>query len=689
MTTHSASVVNYTTPGVYYETVDASGAAIAAVRTDVAGLVGIAERGPVAVPVPIESYRQFQAHFGDVIGSGYLAYIVRAFFENGGRRCWVVRVASRDPEAGVASAAMVLRRAAASQDVWRVRASSPGTWGNGLIIQVHETHRAQTAADLARSLPTCTVVASTSGFTRGTLVRLTQPPPALPIYKVINDVNAAERRLIWTTDSAERRLPYDAPLVGLNAAQPVVLESVEYTIAVTEHGIPVAVHDGLTLIPEHVAYGPRLLAGQTTPLDREAQRGLPVAPFKIAIDELRDVYGADPLVPRPSRVSVTEDDLVTGSTDTLTGGRDGLRFLAATDFTGEEWAPEDSDEIKTARRCGFRALGEIDEIAVVAVPDILIRPIEPPRSAPLPPCIPDPCLPHSSVPVATPAPPQPVELPPVFDENDIYRVQADLVQHCEAKHDRFALLDPPFDAAHGAALGTAGIRSWRQRFDSNMAALYHPWIRVVDPLRLLRSPTRDVPPSGHVAGQIARTDLSVGVHKAPANAVLDWAQDVTFALGDEPHGILNESGVNVVRPLPGRGLRILGARTLSSDPSWRYVPVRRLVLMVMKAIDHATQWAVFEPNNVETRERVRLSLTVYLSTLWQQGQLAGASIEEAFFVKCDLENNVEDDRAEGRLIADVGIAPAIPFEFVVVRVWRSRNELEITELPNTFAGGMH
>src|SRR5947209_2191195 len=342
MTSRRATAGSYTTPGVYYERVDASGAAIAAVRTDVAGFVGIAQRGPLDVPVPIESYRQFQAHFGDVIGSGYLAYTARAFFENGGRRCWVVRVASRDPLAGEQAAS--------------------------------------------------------------------------------------------------------------------------------------------------------------------------VAPFWIAIDELRDAYGADPGAPRPSRVAVTESDLAPGLTDTLTGGRDGLRLLAPTDFTGEEWAPEDSDEIKAAGRRGFRALGEIDEIAIVAVPDILIHPIEPPRLAPPPPCIPNPCLPHASVPVAAPAPPSPMELPPVFDEDDVYRVQADLVQHCEAKRDRFALLDPPFNAAHDATLGIAGIRGWRQRFDSSMAALYHPWIRVVDPLRLSRSPTRAIPPSGHIAGQIARTDLAIGVH---------------------------------------------------------------------------------------------------------------------------------------------------------------------------------
>ena len=679
----------YTTPGVYYETVDASAAEIRAVRTDVAGFVGIAERGPLDVPVPVESWRQFETHFGGVIGSGYLAYVARAFFENGGRRCWIVRVASRDPLAGAESAAVLLRRTATGPDVWRVRASSPGSWGNELTIRVTETHRAQTMGDLARSSPTSTAVTSTSGFGRGTLVRLTQPPPAAPVYRVVNEVDPVERCLRWTTDRRDRRLPYDAPLAGLDSSQPVVIESVEYTIAVSERGIPVAVHSGLSVIPEHEAYGPRVLASTMAPRDREAERGVPTPPHRIAIDDLRERFGTDALVPRPPNVTVTEADLPAPSRETLAGGRDGLRLLAATDFSGREWAPEDSDEIKTVRRRGFRALGEIDEIAMVAVPDILIRPIAPPAFAPLPPCIPDPCLPHVITSPPAMQPPRDVELPPVFDESDVYRVQADLVQHCEALRDRVALLDPPFDAAHDPALGIVGIRSWRQRFDSTMAALYHPWVRVVDPLRIRRVPTRDVPPSGHVAGQIAHTDLTVGVHKAPANAVLEWAQDVTFALGDERHGILNELGVNVIRPLPGRGLRILGARTVSSDPSWRYLPVRRLVLMVMKAIDLATQWAVFEPNDDATRERVRLALMVYLATLWQQGQLAGGSIEEAFFVKCDTENNTPEDRAEGRLVADVGIAPAIPFEFVVVRVWRARNELEIAELTSTRAGGTY
>ncbi|MCC7052814.1 MAG: phage tail sheath subtilisin-like domain-containing protein [Gemmatimonadaceae bacterium] len=672
-------MATYTTPGVYYETVDVTDSRVASVRTDVAGFVGIAERGPVDTPVPLESWRQFRAHFGDVTGSGYLAYTVRAFFENGGARCWVVRVASRDPLSGVEPAAVTLTSPVGALPVWRVRASSPGAWGNALAIQVTVTHRAQTTGSPIGATPTATAVASTSGFERGTLVRLSQSALAAPVYRVVNRVDAVERQLHWVADHPSRRLPYDAALSGLDATLPVLIESVELTVVVSEGGTVVAVHEALSLVPEHPAYGPRRLSPPREALAAGAARSTAVAPFRIAIDELREAYGADPLVPRPLVRAVTASDLLEASRVTLTGGRDGLRLLTAGDFTGGDWAPDDSDMVQAARRRGFRALARVDEVAMLAVPDIHIHPIAPPQFAPLPPCVPDPCAIGATPPAPEPPPPVVHEIPPVFSEADVFRVQADLVGHCEVMRDRVALLDPPFDAAHGTTLGVAAIRSWRQRFDSNMAALHHPWVRVVDPLRLRREPTRAIPPSGHVAGQVARTDRAVGVHKAPANEPLAWAQDLTAAIDEESHGLLNTLGINVLRALPGRGIRILGARTVSSDPSWRFLPVRRLVLMVMKALDLASQWAVFEPNDTGTRERLRMSILIYLATLWQQGQLAGASMEEAFFVRCDETNNSAADVANGRLHVDIGIAPAIPFEFVVVRVWRSRNELELAE----------
>jgi hypothetical protein len=170
-----------------------------------------------------------------------------------------------------------------------------------------------------------------------------------------------------------------------------------------------------------------------------------------------------------------------------------------------------------------------------------------------------------------------------------------------------------------------------------------------------------------------------GVHKAAANAPLSWAQDVTAATGETGHGILNTLGINVVKAFPGRGIRIFGARTVSSDPDWRFVNVRRLLIMIEKAVELSMQWAVFEPNDFMTRAKITLALTSYLTTLWEQGALKGKTAEEAFFVKCNEENNPPRERGNGRLLAEVGVAPSVPFEFVVVRVGRTDNELNITE----------
>ena len=199
------------------------------------------------------------------------------------------------------------------------------------------------------------------------------------------------------------------------------------------------------------------------------------------------------------------------------------------------------------------------------------------------------------------------------------------------------------------------------------------------PLRPLSALARDIPPCGHVAGQYARGDFEHGVHKAPANAPLEWVHGVSVALDDGAHGILNDAGINVIRPLAGRGTRILGARMASSDPDWRYVNVRRLVMMIEKAIDRSTQWAAFEPNDAHTRAKIRMSLFGFLAALWQQGVLAGASPDAAFFVKCDDANNPPREREAGKMIADVGVAPSRPWEFIVVRIGRAGNEFELTE----------
>jgi phage tail sheath protein FI len=255
-----------------------------------------------------------------------------------------------------------------------------------------------------------------------------------------------------------------------------------------------------------------------------------------------------------------------------------------------------------------------------------------------------------------------------------------MIEHCEAHYDRVAVLDASIRRG-GADFSISEIQSWRSLFESQrgFGALYYPWVKVVDPLRTGASSTRQVPPSGHIAGLYARGDLSVGVHRAPANQELYWAEDVTALVGDEAQGVLNPDGINCIRAFPGRGIRVYGARTLSSDPDWRYVNVRRLLSMIEEALDESTQWAVFEPHDLIIRQTLTISISGFLTSLWQQGALVGETAAEAYYVKCDDETNPPESVDQGKLIAEIGVAPTNPAEFIVFRIGRTVEELEIVE----------
>ena len=214
-------------------------------------------------------------------------------------------------------------------------------------------------------------------------------------------------------------------------------------------------------------------------------------------------------------------------------------------------------------------------------------------------------------------------------------------------------------------LSIEGVREFRDNLDTKYAALYYPWVEVRDP-----SVKRNVMvgPSGHMAGLYARVDVERGVHKAPANEVIRGitkiAQDVTKREQD----MLNPKGINALRAFPGRGNRVWGARTISSDSSWKYINVRRLFIFVEESIDEGTQWVVFEPNDEPLWARVRQTITNFLTSVWRTGALQGTKADEAFFVKCDRSTMTQDDIDNGRLICVIGIAPVKPAEFVIFRI---------------------
>lgn len=248
-----------------------------------------------------------------------------------------------------------------------------------------------------------------------------------------------------------------------------------------------------------------------------------------------------------------------------------------------------------------------------------------------------------------------------------FDVARKVVAHCEAMRFRFAIVDAPsvlppnFDPRTAIA-------------DTSYAALYTPWLVVsdlVDPQR-----RRSVPASGHVAGIYARVASGRGVHKAPANEVVQGVLGVTTAIDEHGQEALNPLGINALRNFPGRGLLVWGARTISTDPQWKYVNVRRLIIYLEHSIDEGTQWVVFEPNSEDVWKRVATLVQEFLYTVWRSGALSGSTPAEAFFVRCDRSTMTQNDINNGRLICEIGVAAVRPAEFVVICIGQWTSEAD-------------
>ena len=304
--------------------------------------------------------------------------------------------------------------------------------------------------------------------------------------------------------------------------------------------------------------------------------------------------------------------VTTGAWAELDNGDDALGTLAPADFIGVNLGP--------GQRTGIQALEEIDQVAICIVPGM-------------------------------------------WDVD----IRSALIVHCETLAERFAILDPP------PGLSVQQVEAFRSPIDTKYAALYYPWVEIRDPRP--GGDAQQAPPSGFMAGIYARTDVARGVHKAPANEMIRSIRRLAQTITKREQDILNPQNINVLRSFPGRGNRVWGARVLTSDAAWRYVPVRRLFLMIEESIDEGTQWVVFEPNDEPLWARVRQSVTRFLITQWRIGALQGVTAEEAFFVACDRSTMTQDDIDNGRLICQVGIAPVKPAEFVIFRIQQKTLEI--------------
>lgn len=324
----------------------------------------------------------------------------------------------------------------------------------------------------------------------------------------------------------------------------------------------------------------------------------------------KDKDGKEVPAPAPKAASIVPFALCGGGDEELTltlqGGSNGSVLNAAADaFLGKDDGP--------GRRTGLQAFQENGNVSILAIPGI---------TAP--------------------------------------EVQAALIGFCEGKKSCFAILDVPLELKK-----TNDVANFRDMYDSTYAAMYHPWLEMYD-AGAKRSAY--FPPSGAMAGIYARTDIERGVHKAPANEVVRGCTGLSCAYNEGEQDILNPMGVNLIRAFTGRGIRVWGARTISSNGLWKYLNVRRLFIYVEESIKANTNWVVFEPNSATLWSRVTRTIEAFLATCWRDGALAGATPEQAFFVECGPTTMTQDDIDNGRLICQIGIAPVKPAEFVIFRI---------------------
>jgi len=618
----------YLAPGVYVEEVSFRSKSIEGVPTSTTGMVGLAHYGPVfyedgpttSDPRLVTSFTEFERIYGGLerlrLDTGerecYLAHAARAFFANGGKRLYVSRVFSRRSgvDTGVARREVAVTGTAFTA-TWRGR--WPGALGNALV-EARVIRSKNLLVDFAQVYP-ATDARNAWGIqaTRvrpGAVVEIIPNGTAVPVGNAPLDIN---RLAVVETDS-EGRQTFRGAAGGVTPGASDTIQLVELQIRVKVGADRLDVYDELATHPQQKRYLGRILQA-ADPEDENAVVWLDwvAEPAGATADELRFL---------PARLAVA---LQANPNPRLAGGNDGQlpRPEGSRDsLEGQEADPDRAD----VKATGLAALGEIDDIAIVAMPDAAAY----------------------------------------EDGNDVFVATQKVIEHCERLRYRIGVIDGPLGSS------MTEIRDFRGKFDSKYAALYHPWIEVLDPNERASqgAPQRRIllPPSGFVTGIYARSDIERGVHKAPANEVVRGLTRFEANINKPRQDVLNPEGINALRFFEGRGNRVWGARTISSDPEWKYVNVRRLFIYVEHSIDKGTQWAVFEPNNARLWANIRQTVEDFLLVLWRDGALLGDKPEDAYFVRCDRTTMTQNDLDNGRLICLIGMAPVKPAEFVIFRI---------------------
>ncbi|MCC6234902.1 MAG: phage tail sheath family protein [Verrucomicrobiales bacterium] len=628
------------------------------VRLDIAAFVGVAPRGPArepvldrlsrngaldprsertlrrSVPVAVESFDEYRRLYGGFEGPGLLPYAVSAFFENGGRRAYVVRIVHEYADATANAARVAVGEiAGATLDIGtppqplRVRARNEGSWGNTLRGALEFVERPLNAL---ATRATDAEFSEQEALSAGALMRVTLVDGS----RADHFLTSVQRVRRPGTAGMVLQASFDRPLAGV----PTEFALVEGTLRLDDGQGRTEVHTAQGLSPEH----PRWL-GATLAYDSQL-----VTPMEDWLEH-----------------RILPDPEATGTP--FSGGEDAYETLVPEDFFDATWTPGDDEP-----GSGITCLSGVNEVSLLVVPDLYSpEPLEPriKGTESTPGASPEfvRCTPHAQPVIAeAPLPPdlEGLRLDPenLSERQEIQRRQLALVEFAEVHRSFIVLLDVP------PRLGTRQILAWRAAFNSAYAAAYHPWLEVSE-AGDARDRLISVPPSAFAAGMIAAREREAGVPHGPANVLAREAVDVAEAVSDPDHAQFHPAGINVF--LRERdGVRLTAARTLSREPAWRQLSVRRLMILLRLTLERRLQWTVFEPHTRALRAEIRRQITGLLRRLFQAGAFAGATEAESFFVRCDEALNPPASVDAGRLVTLVGVAPSEPIEFIVLRILR-------------------
>jgi len=672
----------YLAPGVYVEETSFRSKSIEGVSTTTTGFVGPCRYGPIDLESEIiTSLTEYERLYGDRQGlafSGgmnqpnFVWHAVRSFFEEGGKRLYVARIFRQlgnnptpyeRPSADIdddqpASTSNLFNDGHARgwltadpttnprDSSVLIRSRFPGAIGNWLV---------RLTVALGQNMLSGTKNSLSSGSLRdrdtvwiGDITSPLSSPPAGtpgPGNFYVAQFDTVEQTWIFNGGGAKintdfrLNVPNGSTLPSLDPGEGHELRVVTVTVEVTSPGgdtIPM-VWSGLAPDPGHRnTFGaPDSLISyfQQNPNSMSQARSLPIVILAgSSVNTGPEVINAliDFGTRTGTNTNLNQRLIDFSSSDPLTAelSTDSARSITVNLIGGNDGAAPSADDYKgatnvvTNAKSGLVAFEDVEDISIVAAPGATFG-------------------------------------YKADGGTKAHAIIGQLISHASRMRYRIAVLDA------GDDLSISEVRDMRAKLDSNYAALYYPWIRVLDPVT---NTEMNLPPSGFVAGIYARNDTNRAVYKAPANEVVNGAIGFEKLLNKAQQEVLNPEGINCFRFFEGRGFRLWGARTISSDPEWKYVNLRRYFAYLEHSIDKGTQWAVFEPNGDLLWANVRRTIEDFLLNEWQNGALLGDKPEKAYFVKCDRSTMTQNDLDNGRLVCLIGVAPLRPAEFVIFRI---------------------